>query len=80
MLHVIKMREGMRSIRRTSRGPCVLPKTQRNSEVLFRTHFTTIWGSKIRISIKVDADAPECYVISQKTQACRTKHIDSATG
>jgi hypothetical protein len=47
----------MRSIRRTLRGPSVLLKTQRNHAVLFRTRLTTISGSEIRISLKVDADA-----------------------
>jgi hypothetical protein len=55
-VHVIKMREGMRSIRRTLRGPSVLLKTQRNCTVLFRTRFTTIWRSEIHIGLKVDAD------------------------
>jgi hypothetical protein len=35
----------------------VLPKTQRNLSVLFRIHFTTIRGSEIHISLKLDADA-----------------------
>jgi hypothetical protein len=47
----------MRSIRRTFRGPSVLPKTQRNRTVLFRTRFTTIWKSEIHIGLDVDADA-----------------------
>jgi hypothetical protein len=33
----------------------VLPKTQRNLAVLFPTRFTTIWGSKIHISLKFDS-------------------------
>jgi hypothetical protein len=32
----------------------VLPKTQRNRAVLFRTRFTTIWRSEINIGLKVD--------------------------
>jgi len=47
----------MRNIRRAFREPSVLPKTQRNSTVLFRTRFTTIWRRKIHISRKVEADA-----------------------
>jgi len=47
----------MRRIHRTLRGPSVLPKTQRNRAVLFRTRFKTIWRSEIHISLKFDADA-----------------------
>jgi hypothetical protein len=47
----------MRSMRRTLRGPSLLPKTQRNGAVLFRTRFTPISGSEINISIKFDANA-----------------------
>jgi len=35
----------MRSIRRTLEERFVLPKTQRNRELLFGTRFTTIWRS-----------------------------------
>jgi len=42
---------------RTLRGLSVLPKTQRNRAVLFRTRFTTIWGSEIHISLKFDGHA-----------------------
>jgi hypothetical protein len=47
----------MHGIRRTLRGPSVLPKTQRNHDVLFRTRFTTLWGSEIQINLNIDADA-----------------------
>jgi hypothetical protein len=47
----------MYSIRRTLRGPSVLPKTQRNRAVLFRTRFTLLWRSEIHINPKIDADA-----------------------
>jgi hypothetical protein len=46
----------MHRIHRTLRGPSVLPNTQRNRAVLFRTCFTTIWRSEINISLKVDTD------------------------
>jgi hypothetical protein len=52
------MTEGMRSVRRTLRGPSVLSKTKRNRVVLLRTRFTTLWRSEIHISLKIDADAP----------------------
>jgi len=42
----------MRSIRRTLEERFVLPKTQRNRELLFGTRFTTIWRSEIHISQK----------------------------
>jgi hypothetical protein len=45
----------MRSIRRTLKGPSVLPKTQQNRAVLFRTGFTTIWRSEVHIGLKVNA-------------------------
>jgi hypothetical protein len=47
----------MRSIRRTLRGPSVLPKTQRNRAFLLRTRFITLWRSEIHINLKIDADA-----------------------
>jgi hypothetical protein len=47
----------MRSIRRTLRGPFVLPKTQQNREILLRTRLTTLWGSEIHMNLKIDADA-----------------------
>jgi len=53
----MKTREGMRRIHRTLIGPSVLPKTLRKCAVLFRTPFTTIWRSEIRISLTLDADA-----------------------
>jgi len=59
----------MRSIRRTLKGPSVLPKTQWNRAVLFRTRFTTIWRSEIHISVKVDADA-------HKIKMCFNKYDD----
>jgi hypothetical protein len=52
----------MRSIRRPFRRPSLVPKTQRNRTVLFRTHFTTIWRSKIHIGLKVDAEAGVAFV------------------
>jgi len=60
----------MRSIHRTLRGPSVLLKAQRNCAVLFRTRFTTIWRSEIRINLKVDASigffSGVQYIISVK--------------
>jgi hypothetical protein len=60
----------MRSIRRTLRGPSALPKTQRNRALLYRTCFTTIGGSEIRISQKiyagVDFFSGVQYIISVK--------------
>jgi hypothetical protein len=47
----------MRSIRRTLLGPSVLPKTQRNHAVLLGTRFTRFWRSKVRINLKIDAEA-----------------------
>jgi hypothetical protein len=47
----------MRSVRRTLRGPSVLPKTQRNHAVLLGTRFTTLWRSEIHINLKIDAGA-----------------------
>jgi hypothetical protein len=47
----------MRSMRRTFRGPSVLPKTQRNRTVLFRTRFTMLCRSEIHINLKIDANA-----------------------
>jgi len=41
----------------TFRGESVLPKTQRNRAVLFRTRFKMTWRSEIHISIKVDGEA-----------------------
>jgi len=37
-------------------GPSQLKKAQRNLAVLFRTRFTTLWRSEIRINLKIDAD------------------------
>jgi hypothetical protein len=56
-LHVIKMREGMRSIRLKLRRPSIPSEPQLNRAVLFRTRFTTIWRSGIHISLNDDADA-----------------------
>jgi len=47
----------MRSIRRTLRGPSVLPKTQRNHTAISQTRFKTLWRSEILINLKIDADA-----------------------
>jgi hypothetical protein len=47
----------MRSIRRTFRGTSVLPKTQRNRDILLRIRLTTWWRSEIHINLKIDADA-----------------------
>jgi hypothetical protein len=46
----------MRSIRRTLRGPSVLPKTQPNHALLLRTRFRTLWRSEIHFNPKIDAD------------------------
>jgi hypothetical protein len=49
-----------------------MQKAQRNLAVLFRTRFTTLWRSEIRINLKIDADAGVAlvsavqYVISIK--------------
>jgi len=51
------MKEVMRSICRTLRGPSVLPKTQRNHAVLLWTSSTTLWRREIHINLKIDADA-----------------------
>jgi len=47
----------MRSTCRTFKGPCILPKTQHNREVLLWTCYTTLWRSEIHINLKIDADA-----------------------
>jgi hypothetical protein len=47
----------MRGIRRTLRGPSLLPKTQRNHAFLIWTRFKTLWRSEIHINLKIDADA-----------------------
>jgi hypothetical protein len=47
----------MRSIRRTLRGPFLLPKTQQNREILLRTRLTRLWRSEIHMNLKIDADA-----------------------
>jgi hypothetical protein len=70
----IKMTEGMRSIYITLKGPSVLQKIERNRAVLFRTHFTTIWRSKIHANLKVEADV----LNGQRRRFCvrhRTYHI-----
>jgi len=41
----------MRSIRRTFRGPFVLPNTQRNLLVIFRARFTMICRTEIHMSV-----------------------------
>jgi len=46
----------MRSIRRTLRGPSVLPKTKRNHVILLRTRSATLWWSEIHINLKIDTD------------------------
>jgi hypothetical protein len=60
----------MRSIRRTLRGPSVLPKTQRNQAVLLRTRFTTLWRSEIHTNLTIDAGvafvSAEQYIIPIK--------------
>jgi hypothetical protein len=43
-------------MRRIIRRTVCTAEAQRNLAVLFRTSFTTIWRSKIHISLKVDAD------------------------
>jgi hypothetical protein len=64
----------MRSIRRTLRGPFLLPKTQRTLAVLFKTRFTTFWRSEIRMSLRVDPDA-----LNRRRRRfllwCETNHI-----
>jgi hypothetical protein len=59
---VIKVREGMRSIRRTLRRPSLLPKSQWNRSVLLRSRYTTLWRSEIHINENIDADAGVPFV------------------
>jgi hypothetical protein len=44
----------MRSIRRTTKRPSVLSKTQRNRAVILRTRIKTLWTSEIHINLKID--------------------------
>jgi hypothetical protein len=53
----------MHSTRRTSRGPSLLPKTQRNCAVLFRIRFKMIWRSEIHMNLKIDAGVGSFSVV-----------------
>jgi hypothetical protein len=64
----------MRRLHRTLRGPSVLPKTQRNRAMLFRTRFITIRRSEIHISLKLDADADVGLL------PCTIHHISQGQG
>jgi hypothetical protein len=52
----------MRSILRTLKDTSVLPKTERNYEVLLLKRFKTLWRSGIRINLKINADAGVAFV------------------